>query len=309
MSEVGLFTDLSPLVEADPFALLGISVSAEEKQLTKRYRQIAKQLHPDILATADPGQGMEQAIAAQVIARLVNPSYQKLKQEKSRQQTLSLLRLRVRHLVRTDKLVPTFPTAQQLLQIAASEVDTFYEQALSQLAQSQFQSAGNLHSHTLEISQLNLVFLCHKMENSVIRTKRPGLMVTVVTPTAASAPPDPAKGQPIPAQLAARAVPVTVDYVQKHIARAQTYLIQQNYDLAVQELREALKITPQSPELHSMMGQAYYKLNLSGMAKTHFRQALKLQPTHQVAQKYGKLLGITAGEAPKKPWLSRLLHH
>mgnify|MGYP001796437685 FL=1 len=28
------------------------------------------------------------------------------------------------------------------------------------------------------------------------------------------------------------------------------------------------------------------------MAIAHFRQALKLKPTHKVAQKYGKLLGL-----------------
>lgn len=302
MSEAGLFIDLIPLVEADPFALLGISVSAEEKQLAKRYRQIAKQLHPDILATVDPGQGIERAIAAQIIARIVNPSYQKLKQEKSRQQTLALIRLRVRQLARSEKLVPTFASGQQLLKTAASEVDIFYEQTISQLAYSQFQSPGHLREHSLEISQLNLVFLYRKMENSVIHTKRSGLVVAAIAPTSVS-PPSAA------ANAHTEVLPVTVDYVQKHIDRAQTYLVQQNYDLARQELREALKITPQSPELHSMMGQAYYKLNLLGMAKTHFRQALKLKPTHKVAQKYGKLLGITAEEAPKKPWLSRLIHH
>ena len=303
MSEVEFFTDLTPLVEADPFALLGISVSAEEKQLTKRYRQIAKQLHPDILASANPGQGMERAIAAQVIARIVNPAHQKLKQEKSRQQTLTLLRLRVRQLARSQKLIPTFASGQQLLETAASEVDVFYEQAVSQLACSQFQSFNHLREYSLEISQLNLVFLYRKAENSIIHTKRSGLVVAAATPTAVSPLSPPAVDAPT------KVPSVEVDYVQKHIDRAQTYLIQQNYSLAVQELREALKITPQSAELHSMIGQAYYKLNLHGMAKTHFRQALKLKPTHKVAQKYGDLLGITATEVSKKHWLSKLVSH
>ena len=302
MSEVEFFRDLMPLVEADPFALLGISVSADEKQITKRYRQIAKQLHPDILASADPGRGMERVIAAQVIARIVNPAHQKLKYEKSRQQTLTLLRLRVRQLARSQKLIPTFASGQQLLESAASEVDVFYEQAVRQLAHSQFQSFNRLHEHSLEISQLNLVFLYRKAENSIIHTKRSGLVVAAAVPRGAT-PSSAAAGVPTPSP------PVQVDYVQKHIDRAQAYLTQQNYSLAVQELREALKITPQSAELHSLIGQAYYKLNLLGMAKTHFRQALKLKPTHKVAQKYGDLLGITATEVPKKHWLSKLVSH
>ncbi len=102
-----------------------------------------------------------------------------------------------------------------------------------------------------------------------------------------------------------------IDYAEKHINRAKTYLSQQNYTAAVQELREALKITPRSAEIHSLIGQAYYKQHLLGMARTHFRQALKLNPTHRVAKKYGQLLGISAittETAPKKPWLGRLLH-
>ncbi|MEL7050973.1 MAG: J domain-containing protein, partial [Cyanobacteria bacterium J06588_5] len=51
MSETELFTELINLVEVDPFALLGIAVSADEKRIAKRYRQVAKQLHPDALSS------------------------------------------------------------------------------------------------------------------------------------------------------------------------------------------------------------------------------------------------------------------
>jgi curved DNA-binding protein CbpA len=294
MSRADFFNELTNLVDIDPFALLGISVSADEKRIARRYRQIAKQLHPDAIANA--AQGMQVETAAQVIARIVNPSYQKLKHDKGRQEALSTLRLRVRRLVRTEKLVPTFQNAQQLAQTAAENVDIFYEQTLSQLAEGQFHSLDDLHAKSLEIGQLNLVFLHRKMEDLVIRPKRAGLMSAAVTPTALnpslaslSANSGEADGSP---EATALANP-EIDYAQKHTARAKKYLAQQNYEQAVQELREALKILPQSAEIHSMIGQAYYRQKLSGMAKTHFRQALKLNPVHKVAQKYGKLLGLT----------------
>ncbi len=309
MSETDIFPELINLVEVDPFAPLGISVSADEKRIVKRYRQVAKQLHPDALTGIS--NGIDPAIAAQVIARIVNPSYQKLKHEKIRRESLATIRFHVRHLDRTQKLIPTFHNAQQLAQVAHDEVDTFYEQALSKLADSQFQTIGNLHLHTLEISQLNLVYLRCKMESSVIRSKRTGLIVNAVTPTAASAP---------TVCHTTTTSPPEATYVQRHTARAKTYLSQQNYDMAVQELREALKISPQDSEIHSLMGQAYYKQNLTGMAKIHFRQALKFKPTHRVAQKYSKLLGITledqnppliaigAEKNAKSPWLGKLLN-
>lgn len=314
MSEAELFAALMSFVESDPFALLGISVSADEKRIAKRYRHVAKQLHPDALSGEAEALGLTPEIAANVIARIVNPSYQKLKHEKSRQETLTTLRLRVRRLVRTEKLVPTFPDAQQLENLAKDEVDVFYEQAMRQLASVQFRSLGDLHTQSLAIGQLNLIYLRRKMDDLVIRPKRAGLMTTAVTPTAAmrsqrnSAPASgplsgPLSGPmsgPLSGALNGTEPSPETDYVAKHTARAKTYLKQQNYENAVQELRDALKIAPQNPELHSMLGQAYYKQQLSGMAKAHFRQALKLRPNHKVAQKYGKLLGITDEVIEKK---------
>ena len=315
MSKAELFSELTNLVDIDPFALLGVSVSADEKRIAKRYRQIAKALHPDAIAGLS-SQGMEQILAAEVIARIVNPSYQKLKQEKGRQETLATLRFRVRRLARTEKLVPTFAHAQQLSTTEESAVDVSYEQALSHLAEKQFLSLENLHSTALEVGQLNLVFLHRKLEIAVIRPKRAGLITNAVMPTAAIAASkasaaEPADNAPEPAEEEPE-----IDYARKHVIRAKTYLSQPNYEAAVQELREALKIAPRSAEIHSMIGQAYYKQKLSGMAKAHFKQALKLKPSHKVAQKYGELLGLSsvdrssqsASSEEKKPWLGRLLH-
>ncbi|MEO1447284.1 MAG: molecular chaperone DnaJ, partial [Cyanobacteria bacterium J06635_11] len=108
MSDAELFNELTTLVDVDPFALQGISVSADEKRIAKRYRQIAKQLHPDALTSRTNTEAsttgvLTQATAAQIIARIVNPCYQKLKHEKTRQETLATLRLFVRSNRRTLK--------------------------------------------------------------------------------------------------------------------------------------------------------------------------------------------------------------
>lgn len=314
MSKAEIFTELSHLVDIDPFALIGVSVSADEKRIAKRYRQVAKQLHPDALSGGRGQGGMDEAIAAQVIARIVNPSYQKLKHDKSRQEIMANSRFRVMRLVRTESLLPTFPSAKQLAEAEDEGVNIFYEQALSKLAESQFQSLDELHAYSLEISQLNLIFLSRRLANLAIRPKRIGLISVAATPTvmtSATANIEPSTAEP-PEKL-------EINYAQKHTVRAKTYLAQQNYEAAVQELREAIKISPQNPELHSMIGQAYYMQKLSGMAKTHFRQALKLKPDHKVALKYSRLLRMSVDnkasqptQAPKevfkKPWLGRLLN-
>ncbi len=293
MSEAELFTELSNLGEVDPFALLGVSISADDKRLTKRYRQVAKQLHPDALfnqtlsnqtqtGDAQP-QDLTPNVAAQVISRLVNPAYQKLKHQKSRTETITLLRLRVRRLVRSERLIPTFLEAQQLDTLEEAEIDVFYEQALSQLAAIQFHSLADLHVRSLAIGQINLVYLRRKMADLVIRPKPAGLISNETTSTETPI-------QTAPSSNTAK----ETNFARQHTDRAKIYLNQKNYEKAVQELRDALKLSPQSPEIHSIIGQTYYKQNLSGMAKAHFRQALKLKPDHKVALKYVKRLGLTA---------------
>lgn len=303
MSEVEIFAELASMVEVDPFSLLGISVSADEKRIARRYRTVAKQLHPDVLSSKTARGGLTPDSAAQVIARIVNPSYQKLKHENSRQETISTLRFRVRRLVRTEKLVPTFPHAQQLAQTSDDTVDIFYEQALTHLAATQFRTIEQMYTHSLEIGQLNLVYLRRKMSDLVIRPKRAGLITQAVTPTSVNntigsvgpvtaGQPDVTVGQVANGEAALPAASTPPDYVAKHTSRAKTYLQKGNYEQAVNELREAIKLSPKSPEIHSMLGQAYFKQKLSGMSKAHFRQALKLNPQHKVAQKYAKLLGL-----------------
>ncbi|MGB3786716.1 MAG: tetratricopeptide repeat protein [Phormidesmis sp.] len=312
MPEAELSLELTSLVDIDPFALIGISVSADEKRIAKRYRTIAKQLHPDALANASTQQGITPTHAAQIIARIVNPSYQKLKHGKSRQETLSTLRFRVLRLVRTEKLIPTFDNAQQLAHIEEDSLEVYYEQAIRQLAQIQFTTVDQLHACSLEIGQLNLVYL-HRKTNATIRQKRAGLISKAGLPSAVDKTTSKTNASTAPASVSElnqgkgdgssnsqekstsqSPYLLTVDYVAKHIERAKTYLRQRSYDYAIQELREALKLSPQNPEIHSMIGQAYYKQSLTGMAKAHFKQAYRLNPNHKVVKKYIELLGLSA---------------
>ncbi|NEP61085.1 MAG: tetratricopeptide repeat protein [Symploca sp. SIO2G7] len=298
------------VIEKDPYAALGLSLNAEDRRILKRYRQIAKLLHPDVQvgSSAPISQASEQ-----LIARIVNPAYQRLKQEKSRSEVLANMRFRVRQLDRQGKLNPSFESAQQLLRIPEAEIEVFYENTVNQLIIRQFESIDDFSTVISGLSQLNLAFL-HRKIGGPIRSKRTGL-VPVDMPQSSTAA-ETKSDETTPPQ------PPVINYAEKYGIRARTYLNQRNYDLAIQELREALKITTNGIELHSMLGQAYLMKKSYGMARAHLKRVLELNPKHSVAVKYSQILEKRIAEKRKaesqvsppapnppaeKPWFKRIL--
>lgn len=268
----------------DPYALLGVSVAADDRRILKRYRAVAKQLHPDGLGDAATDL---REFASQVLPKLVNPSYQRLKQEKGRSEVLATLRFRVRRLSRDQQLKLVEQQSQALLTVPEPQVDVFYEHAVAQLGEHQYDSLESFETCTQELSELNLVYLQRKMGDPVIREKRTGLMATTAVPLTADADP-PADGKAS-----------GLRYADRHFGRAQEYLKANNAAAAIQELKDALRIDPQNSSYHGLIAQAYLLQKLTGMAKVHFKQALRLNPNNAVALKYAKQLNVTMTDVPR----------
>lgn len=262
---------------SDPYAVLGLSVAADERRILKRYHAIAKLLHPDSYA-ADP---TLRDLAEQLLKRLINPAYHQLKQEKVRSEVVALLRLRARSLSPEEALLPKSDIAQQLVRVSAQEVDVFYEQAIANLADSQLQPIGQFEYITQQLTELNLLYLHLKSGELPFREKRSG----IVSATQAK----PAQFTPSPTETAH----VAVNYAQKHYRRAQEYAKKGVWAQVVVELRDAIRLEPDRSEYHSLLATAYLMQNLTGMAKVHFRQALKFNPNDPLALRYAARLNLT----------------
>lgn len=264
---------------ADPYAVLGISVSADDRRIMKRYRDVAKLLHPDRYSNSDSEQ---HDLANQMLARLVNPAYQRLKQDKGRAEALATLRFRVRRLSRDQAIEPHHPTAIKLVNLSVEEAEIFYEQTITTLATQQYQDLGQFETSTQALCELNLIYLHIKMGEPIIRQKRSGLMV-------------PPKGQPIvanPQSTAENPAAASTNYAQRHYERAVEYVKKENWPLAVQELRDAIRIEPKRSQYHALLGNVYLRQNFPGMATVHIRQALKLNPADPVALRCAAKLNL-----------------
>ena len=275
---------------SDPYAVLGIAVTADDRRVLKRYRSVAKLLHPDSYAQEDEATG---EAASQLFARLVSPAYQKLKQEKNRAENSALLRFQVRRLNREGPFAPRSGLARKLLQHPVASVDVLYEQAIADLAETQYQSLEQFEPTTLQLGELNLVYLQLKMGETFVREKRTGIVAA-------------ADAKPIqftPTSQDAEAA--SESYARRHYRRAQEYAKKNNWAQTIQELRDAIKLENDQSDYHALLGVAYMQQNLSGMAKVYLGQALKLNPKHPLAIKYAAKLGIEVAVEPstngKKP--------
>ncbi|MBX2864764.1 MAG: tetratricopeptide repeat protein [Leptolyngbyaceae cyanobacterium MAG.088] len=273
--------------ERDPYAALGISLNAEDRRILKRYRYIAKLLHPDVQTAND---APITQVSEQLIAKVVNPAYQRLKQEKSRSETLANMRFRVKQLDRQNKLTPSFESAQQLLRIPEAEVEVFYEKTVNQLTAKQFDSITEFATVLSGLSQLNLAFL-HRKISKPIRPKRTGLVAVEPSASSSAEVSKPEESKPTE--------PPVINYAEKYGIRARTYLSKGNYEQAIQELREALKIMPNGIEIHSMLGQAYLMKKSYGYARAHLKRVLELNPNHSIALKYNQVLEKRMAEHQK----------
>ncbi len=278
----------------DPYALLGVSVAADDRRILKRYHAIAKQLHADTLINTpgDPEALAElKQFATQVLSKLVNPAYQRLKQDKGRSEVLATLRFKVRRLSRDQQLQPTSDLGKALLTIHEAEVDVFYEHAVDQLSDRQYTALDPFEDCTHQLGELNLVYLRRKMGAPIIREKRTGLMATSsIARPATSVVDPPSFEEPVASGLV---------YAERHFGRAQEYLKGKNAAAAIQELKDALKLDPKNSSYHCLIGQAYLLHSLPGMAKVHFKQALRLNPGNAVALKYAKQLNVNLTDSPR----------
>jgi curved DNA-binding protein CbpA len=311
---------LSKFDFTDYYAILGVPIGSTVGEIRKRYLKIAKNLHPDSRDDENNRQ-----LASQILSKLVNPAYEIFSQDKQRSEYELLLRY-VGQRVVADKSSITFESeaAQTLSQVG--NLEDAYRESFKQLAEQQYQVLEQVSQVTGQLSELNLVYLLRRDGDAtpVAESPQPSFATSasVTSSTIVTAPPTVASPTPPPVTPGTQSAPAdqgttppeanleTISsYVTQYCRRAEEFFAKGSYPNAIRELRDALKLDPQSSRCHSLMGTIYLKQNQFTMAKVSFNQALKLNPQDAAAlsgrEKIAKLeekqQKAKSAQAPAKP--------
>ncbi len=240
----------------DYYAVLGIPLNSSPLVLRERYITLAKELHPDVNPTEK---------ANQYFAKLVNPAYEILQQDRERSEYLDLLRLLAKRLLK-QSLKDFVPRSEAAKKLITTPTVTVYERLVKEIACSQLQDLDRAMEYISWLSELNLIYLllqegyrpgaASKMESaSTVKYEDFKTVKDVTNPK----------------------------NVTQHIAKAQEHMKAQLWTMALQELRAAIQLDPKHSLCHSLLGQVYLHQNLVGMAKVSFQQALKYNPKDTIA--------------------------
>jgi curved DNA-binding protein CbpA len=275
----------------DYYAILGVPINSDAKEIRKRYLKIARSLHPDSFA-AESDEDKQQA--TEWLSKLVNPAYEKLSQDRERAEYEVLVRLKGQQAVKEkDSIQISSEVAAQLSK--ANDVDHAYKTALHELAAKQYQSLDQIQELTGQISELNFVYLLRKGGAGVASSQPKNQIGGAATPSQAGKPPAPAAPATPPPKPTA---------VEQYCRRAEELIVRNAFAQAILELRDGLKLEPNNSRCHGLLGMVYLKQNQAKMAKIHIERALQLNPKDEIAleakQKLDKL-SAGAGSQGKTP--------
>ncbi|MBD2345985.1 J domain-containing protein [Anabaena subtropica] len=282
---------------SDPYAVLGIAVTADERKILNRYHVLAKLLHPDRYTNNN---NLEKKLATTIFTCLVNPAHEQLKHKHKRTSILESLRLEAIAWKKQSKSVQSSP-AKELMAMSAREAELFYEEAIASYAEAQYKSLHKSHQITKQIITLNRIYLCLQKSEPMILQVNPS-----VKPKQKS-PPIEVQVQEITLDQKTNVKPAVINYAQRHYQRAIQYTKQGQWALAVQELRDAIKLESSNSDYYALLGFVHLRQNFPGMAKVYMRQALKLNPQQQLALKYANFLKINCIDNIDPPSLAKAL--
>jgi curved DNA-binding protein CbpA len=266
----------------DYHAILGVSLNADPKAIRLQYLRIAQKLHPDTCKTNAEGK----KIASQMLSRLVNPAYEQLSNKSQfAEHQLILTQIGKRYAEQSDRMTIASEAAKKLL-LAEQNLNQVYNQLLQEITGEQYQNINKVLTKIAVISELNLVYLMLTHQQGINREEKVVKRNASQLPDLPKATQSQAKTEtqaPTQAGTSERSKPPIEEpslesKVASYLRRAKEYMTKGNFNDAVLELKDALRIDPNHSTCHALMGQVYLRQNQITMAKVHISKAEKANP-------------------------------
>ncbi|MFP4693627.1 MAG: J domain-containing protein [Halothece sp.] len=276
----------------DYHAILGVPLGSSPEEVRQRYLKITRILFPDVrkLETQE-----EEQLADKLLSQLVNPSYETLvKDQAARCDYLLVLdQISDRASQLGDSILKS-KAAKELFNSSAMKIDLNYRKYLSAIAKKEYKDINKALERIALISEFNLVYLM--LTNNQIGTEKTSYEVIKTTSQQPKRENQEATKETAQEQSEEE---IKTSLIDPYLRRGQSFINKKDYQKAVIELREALKIDSKNSQAHTLLGLAYVKQNQLGMAKVHINQALQIDPNNEMAlegkQVLQRLLGDSKG--------------
>jgi len=182
---------------------------------------------------------------------------------------------------------------KKLFQEEGNKFEKTYKDLVEQLSKDQYQDLSKLPVKIAILSELNMVYLIRQSQGELgkvmgtsgrvepqVVASEPIISSTTGTTTAGNQ-------VPVAEPVAVKEEKQPVSRLEKLISSAKNHVEQYNLDAAVFDLREAVKLDPNSAIAHAMLGSIYLEQNNLPYGRIHINKAVTLDkddPTVKKAQ-------------------------
>lgn len=277
----------------DYYAILGVPVFSNPKDIRLRYLKLAYQLHPD---TNRAESQEKRDKSSEILSKLVNPAYENLYKDKPRKEC---------ELILTEISTRLAPIAEQInlsgeitkkLFREENNLEKMYREIVESLAKEQYQDLNKLAIKISILSELNMVYLVRQKQGSLsgktitpinsnptisasepIITEAPASYPEIVAATEGS------MSNNQPSQTTPANAPVS--RLERLINSAKSHVEQYNPDAAIFDLKEAVKLDANSAEVHGLLGLCYLQQGNIPYGRIHTNKAIALDKNNPTAKK------------------------
>ena len=265
----------------DHHAILGASLDANPQKIRLHYLKIVQKLHPDKCH----GDRAKAKAAGEILSKLVNPAYEQLSRKTAFAEHQLVLTQVGRRLAKNQNVTVTSELARELLK-AGESAELVYSKLLKKLTNEQYKSLDRVEQQLAKISELNLVYLMLKSDRAINRDNQQATAIDKQTVKQTQPPVATSTSE----STVSTEEPTAESRVSAFVDRAQQYIGKGEFDRAIQELRDALRIEPNHAAAHAVMGKAYLHKKQLTMAKVHISKACQSEPHNAVVMESKKTL-------------------